>query len=590
MNTLPQPDELAIGNIINSKYKIEKVLGQGGMGQVYLVTHVQLNKPFALKVMLLDDEDEAIQDSKHLLRFRREAKILAKLNHPNIVAIADFGVTEVAKLPFIVMEYIEGSSLRTMLSLNGTLPETMAVNIAKQICAGLNLAHNNGIIHRDLKPENVMIQKLPDNQFVVRILDFGIAKLTNQNQEITTENSNLTEGNIIGTKKYMSPEQFTGLKIDDGSDIYSLSVMLYEMLTGEIPSALTGKITPLSEMRVGSTPKLSKILEKGLSFQRINRHKNILELKTELEHFEADSGQTKKEVAETFIQLENQTSPVSLISEEITRKISPKNITPEIPVVKKEDKQIYIFNQPAIKSKSAKKFKYLFAIVSIFAVLSTTTLTLYFYHNLPTKNALPTTKNTLEDSFQMIVIPSNSFTMGNNKGDDYSKPEHTVKINSFEVSRFLITNNQYLKFIRNTNYPYPKEWEGKIPDKALLERPIANISWNDANNFCKWLSRETGKDYRLLEEKEWEYIARYSSKFRVEEILSDYVEWTGTVLELYPGSEVKLAENLEITPLRIIRGKDENTKADPITFRQWQVSDFKNPKLSFRIACDIKIK
>lgn len=587
MNTLPQHNELAIGNIINSKYKIEKVLGQGGMGQVYLVTHVQLNKPFALKVMLLDDEDEEGQDSKHLLRFRREAKVLAKLNHPNIVAIADFGVTEGSKLPFIVMEYIEGSSLRAILNLNGTLPETTAVNIAKQICAGLNLAHSNGIIHRDLKPENVMIQKLPDNQFVVRILDFGIAKLTSQNQEITTENSNLTEGNIIGTKKYMSPEQFTGLKIDAGSDIYSLSVMLYEMLTGEIPSALTGKITPLSEMRVGSTPKLSKILEKGLSFQRINRHKNILELKTELENFDIDSGQTKKEVAETFIQLENQTSPVELLSQEVTKKIAA---TPVVPIVKKEDKQIYIFNQPAIKSKSTKKFKYLFAIVSIFAVLSTTTLTLYFYYNLPTKNAVPTTKNTVEDSFQMIVIPSNSFTMGNNKGDDYSKPEHTVKLNSFEVSRFLITNNQYLKFIINTNYPYPKEWDGKIPDKTLLERPIVNISWNDANNYCKWLSKETGKDYRLLEEKEWEYIARYSSKFRIEEILSDYVEWTATILELYPGSEVKLAENLKITPLRIIRGKDKNTTTDPITFRQWQVSDFRDTKLSFRIACDIKIK
>lgn len=586
MNSLSQNNELAIGNIINGKYKIEKLLGQGGMGQVYLVTHTELNKPFALKVMLLDDEEDP--DSKHLLRFRREAKVLAKLNHPNIVAIADFGVTELSKLPYIVMEYINGSSLRTILNTSETLSETTAVNIVKQICAGLNLAHSNGVIHRDLKPENIMVEKLPDNQLIVRILDFGIAKLDSQNQEITTENKSLTEGNIIGTKRYMSPEQFFGSKVDAGTDIYSLNVMLYEMLTGEIPNPLTDTVMPLSIMRTGSTPKLSKIIEKGMSFKRSDRYKDILEFKKELEKFEVDSGQTKREEVETFIHLGNQTSPVSPISQEMTKKISPANITPEIPIIKqaKVDKQIYVVKQPPVENKPPKKFRYLFAIVLIFAILLTTTTTFYFYFYYNQKS---TTKKINEDSFQMILIPSNSFIMGNND-DDYSKPAHTVKLNSFEVSRFLITNNQYLEFIKSTNYPYPKEWDGKIPDKALLERPIVNISWNDANNFCKWLSNQTGKDYRLLEEKEWEYIARYSSKFRIEEILSDYVEWTGTVLELYPGSKVELPESLKVTVPRIIRGKDKNIDSDPITFRQWYVSDFKSPKLSFRIACNAKIK
>lgn len=589
MTISPQHNALNIGNIIGNKYRIEKLLGQGGMGQVYLVTHIQLDKHFALKVMLLGDD----QDSKHLLRFNREAKVLAKLSHPNIVMIADFGVTPDSKLPYIVMEYIKGTSLRNILRMNGTLSETTVVNIGKQICAGLSIAHKNGIVHRDLKPENIMVEKLLDDQIIVRILDFGIAKITIQNQEITSENKNLTEGNIIGTKQYMSPEQIFGSKIDEGSDIYSLSVMLYEMLTGVIPSAVFGNIKPLTVMRIGTSPKLSKIIEKGLSFQRNERQQDILELKTQLESFNTDFEPTKINDIPKLILAEKQTSPPPLITE-ITIKKVPIN---ENKIAVKENTSAnkpntyYLPQYIANSISRPKNQRYLaFSIIAVIGFLAIV-IPICFYDKLPGHSIAVETKSINEESFQMIIIPSNNFTMGDDKGDIYCKPTHNVQVSSFEVSRFLVTNNQYIEFIKNTNYPYPKEWNGIMPDKTLLEKPIVNISWNDANNYCNWLGKQTGKNYRLLYEKEWEYIARYKNKFRVEEILADYVEWTGTTLELYPGAKVELPEILKTTSPRIIRGKDEKLLADDfVTYRQWQVSDFRHDKLSFRIACDIKIK
>lgn len=576
-----QYDDLKIGSIIADKYRIEKLLGQGGMGQVYLVAHTQLDKYFALKVMRLEGAKE---NSKDLVRFNREAKVLAKLSHPNIIMVVDFGITQLSKLPYIVMEYIDGVSLRSFLEEKGTLSESTTTNILKQICAGLGETHRIGIVHRDLKPENIMVQKFSDNQIAIKILDFGIAKLTNND---ITQNKLSLEGEIIGTRRYMSPEQCFGSTIDARSDIYSLSVMAYEMLTGKVPNALIGNIKPLTIMRPGITQQLSDIIQKGLAVNADERYQDILQLKKELESCEANSNvDSNKEVLPTKPLDNSLTQPSRIEDENKPTKNSADKEKDKLAI--KDIKENNSSNSP-IPSSTSKRSLLIPLILLVVSLVTASGFYYIYYYKTPLDKALPETKRFNEDSLQMIIIPSGEFTMGNNKGDIYCKPEHLVQVATFQVSRFLVTNKQYAEFVKSAAYAPPKEWNGFTPDKNILDKPITNISWNDANNYCSWLSKQTNKRYRLISEKEWEYLANFKSKFRVEEILTDYVEWTDTILELYPGTKTALPETLKATNPRVIRGKDDTINMNcAITFRQWQVSDFRNIRLSFRIACDIK--
>ncbi|MFY9222558.1 MAG: serine/threonine-protein kinase [Blastocatellia bacterium] len=277
-------DEL-LGTVIDGKYKLEKCIGRGGMGAVYLATHIQVNNKVAIKVLLksLIEAHPAAYD-----RFRREAQATGRIKHPNAVSVTDFGQTDDGTA-YLAMEYVDGKPLRRLLDKNGKLSLNQFLNLAKQICAGISAAHKAGVIHRDIKPDNVMVEVV-DNQEVARVLDFGIAKLRDSQQH-----TNLTEtGALLGTPNYMSPEQCTGNPIDHRTDIYSLGVMFYQMISGELPFKapnapaliimhVTQAPTHLKEICPSVPESLTKVIMQTLEKNPNDRQRSVVELIEQLE-------------------------------------------------------------------------------------------------------------------------------------------------------------------------------------------------------------------------------------------------------------------------------------------------------------------
>lgn len=214
-----------VPQFIAGRFRIEREIGTGGMGTVYLANHLGLERPVAVKII----KREFAGDADVADRFLREARTMAKLRHPNAAMIFDAG-----NLPdgrhFIVMEFVEGETLSQALAREGRFPASKAVNIAKAICDVLEEAHRLGIVHRDLKPSNILLGTRG-----VCVLDFGVAKVLASSAEATFTHASTGSGQLIGTPRYMSPEQCLGQRIGARSDLYSLGVLLYEMLAGRPP-------------------------------------------------------------------------------------------------------------------------------------------------------------------------------------------------------------------------------------------------------------------------------------------------------------------------------------------------------------------
>ncbi|HZP73980.1 MAG TPA: Stk1 family PASTA domain-containing Ser/Thr kinase [Gaiellaceae bacterium] len=210
-------NDTLIDRVFDRRYVIRRKLGSGGMADVYLAEDQELGRPVALK--LLDDRHSA--DEQFVERFRREAQSAAGLNHPSIVSIFDRGYAEGTY--YIAMEYLDGRTLKELLVKNGPTPVPIAIDYARQILGALAFAHRNGIVHRDIKPHNIVV----GGDGRLKVTDFGIAR---------SGTSQMTEaGSIVGTAQYLSPEQARGAPVDPRSDLYSLGIVLYEMLTGKVP-------------------------------------------------------------------------------------------------------------------------------------------------------------------------------------------------------------------------------------------------------------------------------------------------------------------------------------------------------------------
>jgi hypothetical protein len=231
-----------VGQVIGERYRIEALLGEGGMGAVFRARHLSLDRPVALKVL----HPRLCEDEQVQKRFEREAQAISKLDHPNCVRVIDFGTADKG-MKYLVMPFLDGQELRELTGV--ALPTTEVVDLGAQILRALEHAHMRGLVHRDLKPENVFLVRDDDDNRVVKLVDFGIVKLL--------ESEGLAQltraGMAFGTPTYMSPEQAAGGKIDERTDLYSLGVVLYELLTG-VPPFTADEPAMLMRMHILTDP------------------------------------------------------------------------------------------------------------------------------------------------------------------------------------------------------------------------------------------------------------------------------------------------------------------------------------------------
>jgi serine/threonine protein kinase len=255
-----------ISTVLDGKYRIEKKIGQGGMGAVYLATHLGTDRLVALKVIV----SKYATDPVHVERFRREARAAGRLRHPNVVDVTDFGIAEAAgkTVAYLVMEYLDGCSLAEVMLEDPKLPLDWTIDLLDQLCLAVAELHDRGIVHRDLKPSNVWLEPNLRGGVTVKLLDFGLAKLDDPApapaiavraltdrgggdsddclEDDTVLDADVSEaltraGSVFGTPGYMSPEQCEGLPAGPASDIYSLGVIAYQMLSGVPPFSAQGR-------------------------------------------------------------------------------------------------------------------------------------------------------------------------------------------------------------------------------------------------------------------------------------------------------------------------------------------------------------
>ena len=445
------PDVRHLQDALRGKYIVQKPLGEGGFGRVFLAEHSGLGQKHVIKLLSADSSRST--DIRN--RFFQEAQLIARLNHPNIVHIMD--VAEYLGRPYYIMKYLNGGSLEDLLQKEKKLSTEKALEITSKILSALSEVHSKGIIHRDLKPNNVLL----DESGEPILIDFGIARVEEGSKAKTGT------GFSIGTPVYMSPEQLDAKPISLTTDIYSMGIMLYELLTGKPPfeGSMSSLITQHNTARLPSVSGkidnskladgIQALLQKACAKEPSARYSSAKEM---------------REAVLGLIQAKPKPNPE-------WEKMEAEHKRREEELRKKEEelqaRERVVVQERKVESSSNE--------------------------NLSTPK---TYTNSL--GMEFVLIPAGEFMMGavpqdKEAGDD-EKPQHNVKITKpFYMGKYPVTQEEWEKLMGNN----PSKFK-----QAGKKAPVETVSWNDCQEFIKKLNQMEGKTYRLPTEAEWEYAAR----------------------------------------------------------------------------------
>jgi serine/threonine-protein kinase len=455
------------------RYHILEPLGEGGMAIVYKAYDTRLESEVAVKVIRTEKLSPEILQ-KALKRFEREAKSLAKLGHPNIVNVLDYG--EHDGQPYLVMPYIPGGTLKQLL--NGKpMPWQSAARLLIPIARALDYAHKRGVIHRDIKPSNILITESGEPM----LTDFGVAKIIDEEATLDLTGTSAT----VGTPEYMAPEQTTSKTTDHRVDIYALGIVLYEMVAGRKPFQADTPLAVLFKQASEPLPRptqfvkgipdqVERILVKALAKKPENRYQTMTEFAQVLE--DCAGGRA-------------------------ARRNEPTDRGPQIKL-------------PAIPRKIWISIGLAALGIGLFAILSkplTALSTQVFATSTPSSTPTSTYTTTPEmgigsamtgeDGATLVYVPAGEFTMGSNDGDPDEKPIRTVTLDAFWIDQTEVTNSQYVQCVNAGKCTRPINTD-HFNNSDYTNHPVVYVNWDQAKAYCLWAGRD------LPTEAQWEKAAR----------------------------------------------------------------------------------
>lgn len=495
------------------KVRIDKYLARGGMAEVYLGTHLTLERPVAIKVL-----HSYIEEDPDLLeRFHREAKIVAGLRHPNIIQIYDFDTID--GHPYIVMEYLKGPPLSTYLrnlhKRNERIPHHQVARLLKALTASLDYAHEQNVIHRDIKPGNILLHGKADeipldqplsNDVEAILTDFGLVRIANTASQTTS-------GRISGTPAYMSPEQARGDKTDRRTDIYSLGIVLYEMLAGRVPFEADSTLSviykqindpppPIPEI----SPEVQRVIDRALVKNPDDRYPTSCNMAVD---FFLAIGMT--EDAKTIINVlpDGAKKTLNEISEGssagTTAVVKPKparrklsrlgiGILSVIGLLALVIGGFFLFSKPTMIPTAT-------AVQNQETVLPTADIppTATAVQNQetvpPTADIAPLEATVFPEFNGMVEIASGSYEVGTVPADQYHSATMKVNLDGYWIDQYQTTYEQYQQYLMATGVQSPGILgEGK--------HPVRGVTWEQAAAYCRWVNK------RLPTEAEWEAAGR----------------------------------------------------------------------------------
>jgi len=480
------------------KVRIDKYLARGGMAEVYLGTHLTLDRQVAVKLLHSYIEE----DPELLARFHREAKVVAGLRHPNIVQIYDFDAVD--GHPYIVMEYLKGPSLATYLrglhQRNERIEHHQVARLLKALTASLDYAHEQGVIHRDIKPGNILLHRKTEdipldiplaNDVEAVLTDFGLVRIANTASQTAS-------GMVSGTPAYMSPEQARGDPIDHRTDIYSLGIVLYEMLAGRVPFEADSTLTVIYKQIhdppppiLGISPSVQKVIDRTLTKNPADRYPTSRNMAVDF-YFAIGMNAEAETIVNTLPE------EAKSVHDKAFEASHPIEVMPEI--------------QKPVSRKPLRIGVGIFFVVGLLTLLFGAYL--FFLRpngvvsprssETPENIELPVTGPTstsetpsLPSADGMVEVAAGTYVVGSSIVDDYHSAPMEILMNGFWIDKYQTTFDQFQQFLTAT---------GGQPPELLGEsnHPVRGVTWEQAVEYCSWVNKH------LPTEAEWEVAGRGS--------------------------------------------------------------------------------